>query len=31
MPDAELRREARVQLVEDLKMVGERIRMGALR
>ncbi|MEA2694248.1 MAG: uracil-DNA glycosylase [Acidobacteriota bacterium] len=31
MPDAELRREARVQLVEDLKQVGERIRMGVLR
>jgi DNA polymerase len=31
MPDAEMRREAREQLVEDLKRVGERIRMGALR
>jgi uracil-DNA glycosylase family protein len=31
MPDADLRREARAQLIEDLKRVGERIRAAAAR
>jgi DNA polymerase len=31
MPDPDLRREARAQLIEDLKRVGERIRAAAVR